>query len=301
MATAAPAPIRDLRRASEIVRIVARHGFGWVLRRDRLDEVGLAEAAAPGDGAPPQRPLGERVRALLEDLGPTFIKLGQILSTRPDIVPDAMAEALERLQDGAPRLTLEAVRQVISSELGKPVEELFTRFDPEPLATASIAQVHRARVRQRGEDERGGRGQGPAAGDPGATCARPEPAPLAGARGRAGDRGGLGLRADGDRRPVRGGAPRGARLPSTSSRTSSAPGRTSPRAATSSSSPQSFPRSRASGCSSWSFLAGRKVTEAAEGAGPGADPPAHRRDRPSSRSSRTASSTATRTPGTSSS
>jgi ubiquinone biosynthesis protein len=137
------------------VRVLARHGFGWALRRDRLGEVDVdlpADAPDASAAAPTARPLGERLRELLEDLGPTFIKLGQILSTRPDVVPAALAEAMERLQDGAPRLDLEVVRGVIASELGRSVEQVFVRFDEAPLATASIAQVHRAVILREGRE-----------------------------------------------------------------------------------------------------------------------------------------------------
>lgn len=88
--------------------------------------------------------LAVRLRKALEDLGPTFIKLGQILSTRPDIVPPVYIHEFEKLQDNAPTIPFEQVRQICEREFGRPISSIFSGFEPEPLATASMAQVHRA-------------------------------------------------------------------------------------------------------------------------------------------------------------
>jgi ubiquinone biosynthesis protein len=88
----------------------------------------------------------ERVRMALEELGPTFIKLGQILSTRPDLVPLEYSHELSKLQDNVPPFSYEEVKTIIAQELKKTPEELFDRFELEPLAAASIGQVHRARL-----------------------------------------------------------------------------------------------------------------------------------------------------------
>lgn len=145
---------QDLNRLREIATVVARHGFGAYLERTRLkDVVGRvpAEPEAPGEeaaGAEPDRRTAIRFRQLLLDLGPTFIKLGQLLSSRPDMLPVHWIEELSRLQDACPPVSLADVRKEIERGLARPVGELFASLEPEPLASASIAQVHRARTHQ---------------------------------------------------------------------------------------------------------------------------------------------------------
>ena len=128
-------------RLSEIGRVATRHGFGYVLERRRH--------AAPLDEQPSDR--GRRLREMLDELGPTFVKFGQLLSTRPDLVPLDIVAELRRLQDDVSPVSFADVEQVIQSELGLTVERAFTSFDPVPIAAASIGQVHRATL-PTGED-----------------------------------------------------------------------------------------------------------------------------------------------------
>ena len=136
--------VKDLQRLRNITGVVARHGFGELLNRSKLsDVVGRTGGDHPkAEGKTTAR----RFREMLAELGPTFIKLGQILSTRPDILPMAFILELEKLQDDAPPLPLDVVLRCIEAGLGKPSAELFAWIDPHPLASASIAQVHRARL-----------------------------------------------------------------------------------------------------------------------------------------------------------
>jgi ubiquinone biosynthesis protein len=139
------AAVRDLGRLRRVAAIVARHGFGELVMRTplgrRLFERGQVP---PGDAAMRADPPAVRLTKLLAALGPTYIKLGQILSTRKDLFSTETIEALEKLQDRAPGLPFEAIRSQVELSLGAPLEELFSEFRPEPLATASIAQTHRA-------------------------------------------------------------------------------------------------------------------------------------------------------------
>ena len=145
--------IRSIRRYLNIVRVLSTYGFDQA-----LEMLGLADVVARSRKLfNHKRPdiarltAAERMRLALEELGPTFIKLGQLLSTRPDIVPHAFVMEFEKLQDNVPSFSFEEALAQIAAELGAPVEQFFAEIDPEPLAAASIAQVHRARLKT-GED-----------------------------------------------------------------------------------------------------------------------------------------------------
>lgn len=131
-----------------IAETLARHSLGFVAGITGLDRFIPFHRGVLGHGRR-QEPYAtpEHVRLALEQLGPTFIKLGQLLSTRPDLVPPAYADELAKLQDDAPPVLIEDIRDAIRQELGADPEVLFSRFDAEPLAAASIGQAHTARLK----------------------------------------------------------------------------------------------------------------------------------------------------------
>lgn len=138
-------------RLAEVVRVLVRHGFADLLRRGGLYESIPAKVLRGLRIMEPQHAgpesLGARMRAALTELGPTFVKFGQILSTRPDLVGRELSLELSKLQDSVRALPFETMRPTIEEAVGAPVNEYFAEFSPEPVAAASIAQVYRARLR----------------------------------------------------------------------------------------------------------------------------------------------------------
>ncbi|MGD0845648.1 MAG: AarF/ABC1/UbiB kinase family protein [Geobacteraceae bacterium] len=140
--------IRSIRRYRNIIFVLFKYGFDHLLeylnlshlvaRSKRLLRRDTAKIASLSPA--------ERMRMALEELGPTFVKLGQLLSTRPDVIPVSYADEFAKLQDNVPSFSYAEIREQIRIELGGEIEQFFSSFDQESIAAASIAQVHKARL-----------------------------------------------------------------------------------------------------------------------------------------------------------
>jgi ubiquinone biosynthesis protein len=134
---------RNLGRLSEIAQVAVRHGFGYWFETHRLADLFPRRGPrAELEGQPSER--GKHLREMLDELGPTFVKFGQLLSTRPDVLPPDIIVELRGLQDDVRPFPFEDVERVIEEELGLSVDKLFPEFDERPIAAASIGQVHLA-------------------------------------------------------------------------------------------------------------------------------------------------------------
>lgn len=143
--------IRSLKRYRQVLGVLIKYGFGHIIEQLNIDyylQLGKRIVSLGTASRDLERlTQAARFRLALEELGPTFIKLGQLLSTRPDIVPADIIEELEELQDHLNSVDTDQIVAQIHRELGYPVEELFDHFDKTPLATASISQVHRGTLK----------------------------------------------------------------------------------------------------------------------------------------------------------
>ena len=136
-----------IKRYKEIIAVFTRHGFGMLFQQADshpflVKKRGVSDQDVASDNV--EASAGKHLRMALEELGPTFVKLGQILSIRQDILPDGVVKELKKLQDSVPPFPFPQVRTLIESEFHDSLEHIYQEFDPEPIAAASVSQVHRA-------------------------------------------------------------------------------------------------------------------------------------------------------------
>jgi ubiquinone biosynthesis protein len=140
---------QHVNRYRQILTVLVKYGFDDLVDRLKIGqylEIGLQMIARRDQAHIEKHTRAERVRMVLEELGPTFVKLGQIASTRPDLIPVEFINELEKLRDAVPPFPFAQVRRIVESELQRPLDDLFASFEQESLAAASIGQVHRARL-----------------------------------------------------------------------------------------------------------------------------------------------------------
>lgn len=139
----------SIRRYRQIIAVFTKHGLGLLMARLGIFNYLKIKQRIPNTDDKPgsfRLSTGERLRLSLEELGPTFVKLGQILSTRPDIFPSDVVEELKKLQDSVQPFSFSEVRAIIENEFEDRLENIYKEFDEKPVAAASVSQVHRARL-----------------------------------------------------------------------------------------------------------------------------------------------------------
>jgi ubiquinone biosynthesis protein len=142
--------LSNLTRIRQVAEVLLRYGFEDVVTNTPLRRL-VSQKRRLRWLEEDERPVfettrWERIRLIIEELGPTFIKLAQALSNRADLLPEALIDEFEKLQSNVPPFPVEEARQLIEQELGRPLAEVFTEFDDVPIGSASIGQVHRARL-----------------------------------------------------------------------------------------------------------------------------------------------------------
>ena len=140
---------RHINRYRQIITVLIKYGFGDLVSETNLAKyINLGKKFIPWKKDKKTESLSrwDRVRKVLEELGPTFIKLGQIMSNRPDLLPKELIYELEKLQDSVPQFSGKDAQKLVENELGKPIYEIFKNFETCPIASASVSQVHRAEL-----------------------------------------------------------------------------------------------------------------------------------------------------------
>ncbi|MCP4397020.1 MAG: AarF/ABC1/UbiB kinase family protein [bacterium] len=144
--------VRNVQRIRDITTVLIRHGFGQVIEKLGLEyRILIKKFKKTSQQQLPQLSTAQRSRMVLEDLGPTFAKLGQVLSTRPDLLPASFIEEFKKLQDRVPPISFREVSDQIAIALGKPPGQIFSTIESKPIASASIGQVHKAVLKSTGE------------------------------------------------------------------------------------------------------------------------------------------------------
>ncbi len=140
--------VRNFKRIPELISILVKYGLEEIIVNTPLIRLISNQRIAQlvRRDKPLELNLWVRIRLVIEELGPTFIKLAQLLSNRPDLLPDNLIKEFEKLQDKVPPFSVLVAKQIIEEELGKPIDELFSYFDEQPLGSASIGQVYRAKL-----------------------------------------------------------------------------------------------------------------------------------------------------------
>lgn len=139
--------LKDIQRLQEIVLVFFEEGLGYYIRKTKLGKhLPLPKRLEIAHPVSDRQAQAERLRRSFERLGPSFVKLGQLLSLRPDLVPPEFSKELEKLQDHVPSFSYAEVKKIIQEDFQKPINKLFRQFEEKPFASASISQVHKAKL-----------------------------------------------------------------------------------------------------------------------------------------------------------
>ena len=143
----------DIQRINHIYKVLKKNDFGYLIEENTFFKTFpfLRNRKINKDKELPDTTIPIRIRKVLEELGPAYIKLGQMLSTRPDLVGLEISEELQKLRDRTPITDFSEIKELIESELGHPIDEIYTDIDEIPIGSASIGQVHTARLKKNGE------------------------------------------------------------------------------------------------------------------------------------------------------